>query len=257
MIEAEKLDQFRDKVISNLGLYSKEMIDELIISSALEPLLKYTINKLLVQDIDLSGSERSDALSVFLKSKSIDSKEDLLKVCSESGQSIDRIYSQIYMNAKVEKYAVMEYGKLSETLFLENKLSLDRVVYSLLRISTEELARELFFRLEDEEINFAEAASQYSEGPERNTGGRVGPISPAKAHPNIAKYLISAEEGNLIDPFQADKYWVILRVESRTAAIYDDDMKSELSMHLYSKKSEALVRYMIKYLDAETFSGAS
>lgn len=257
MTNGDEIDELKSEVINSLNSYPKEIIDELIDSSVFDALLRYKINKFAVESIDLSDSERSDAVSCFLKTKSFDSDERLREVCSESGQSIDRVYSRIYMNAKLEKHVVMQYGKSSESLFLENKLSLDKVVYSLLRVSSEELARELFFRLEDAEINFAEIAAQYSEGPERNTGGRVGPISPSKAHPNVAKYLISAEEGHLIDPFKADKYWIILRVESRTTAVYDDAMKTELSMHLHRKKSEALVRSLLKHFDAEAFSGAS
>ena len=257
MNNGDKFEEISDKVVNRLSSYSREIMDELIYSSALDTLLRYTIDKFMVQDIDLSERESSDALSGFLRSKSVDSEEELCQVFSESGQSIERAYSQVYMNAKLQKYAAIEYAKISETLFLENKLSLDKVVYSLLRLSSEELARELFFRLEDGEINFAEIAAQYSEGPERNTGGRVGPISPAKAHPDVAKYLISSEEGHITDPFKADKYWVILRVESRTTAIYDDAMKTQLSMHLYRKKREALVRYLLKHFDTEDFSGSS
>ena len=251
MPSEDDLTRAKNMTINSLKLYSKEAIADLVDSSAITQLLYYLASKHIVDNLELSESERAQAISTYLKSKSISTEDDLLKSCAESGTSSERIYANIYMTAKIEKYALQNYGKLSETLFLENKLSLDRVVYSLVRVSSEDLARELFFRLEDDEISLPQAAAQYSQGPERNTAGRVGPISPAKAHPNLSKYLISAEEGQLVGPFHADKYWVILQVESRVQAVYDDLKKKELSMHLYKKQVGDLVRQVLQYISTE------
>ena len=51
---SDKFEEMSDKVVNSLSSYSKEIIDELIHSSALEILLRYTIDKIIVQDIDLS-----------------------------------------------------------------------------------------------------------------------------------------------------------------------------------------------------------
>ena len=46
----------------------------------------------------------------------------------------------------------------------------------LLRVKNEPLARELHLRIKEGEASFEEIAGEFSEGPERQQGGRLGPV---------------------------------------------------------------------------------
>ena len=63
---------------------------------------------------------------------------------------------------------------LVEEQFLR-KNDLDTVIYSLLRVKSPGLARELWISLSEGEVTFAELASRFSDGPEAQTKGVIGP----------------------------------------------------------------------------------
>ena len=88
MTNGDEIDELKSEVINSLNSYPKEIIDELIDSSVFDALLRYKINKFAVESIDLSDSERSDAVSCFLKTKSFDSDRDSAKFVLNRGNQL-------------------------------------------------------------------------------------------------------------------------------------------------------------------------
>ena len=97
--------------------------------------------------------------------------------------------------------------------FLETKLDLDQISYSLIRISDGDLAFELHQRLLEGEASFEDLASQYSEGPEKTSSGRIGPVSLNQAHTAVVDKLRSSAAGQLWPPFFLEDIWLILRLD--------------------------------------------
>ena len=89
----------------------------------------------------------------------------------------------------------------------------DQVVYSLIRVSDGNLAFELHQRLLEGEADFTTLASSYSEGSERSSGGRYGPVPFNQAHATVVEKLRGCQEGELLEPFFLEDIWVILRLD--------------------------------------------
>ena len=85
----------------------------------------------------------------------------------------------------------------SEALFLRYKDRLDRVLYSILRVSEQNLAYHLYYSIDSGEISFGEAATKYSEGPESKTQGILGPCDLTVPHPDVSSRLRTAEPKKL------------------------------------------------------------
>lgn len=68
------------------------------------------------------------------------------------------------------------WGSELQTIFLKRKPELDQVTYSLLRLRNGELASELYLQIKEGEASFADLAQEFSEGPEKQAGGLVGPM---------------------------------------------------------------------------------
>ena len=62
------------------------------------------------------------------------------------------------------------------------------------------LRRSLFLRIDGSESDFGDLAAQYSEGPERNTKGIIGPVPMTQAHPAVAELLRTSKPGVLLHP---------------------------------------------------------
>lgn len=111
--------------------------------------------------------------------------------------------------------------RLVRARFLEVKDNLDQVIYSLFRSKEPGLTDELYLRIKEEGGGFADLA-HYSDGPESKTQGIIGPCPISKAHPEIATRLKSLQIGQLKPPFLFKHWSVLLRVEERLPARYQD-----------------------------------
>jgi nucleoside-diphosphate-sugar epimerase len=78
------------------------------------------------------------------------------------------------------------------------------------------------------EATFAALASEFSEGPERETGGLLGPIPLNQLHPGMAKLLQVSRPGQLWPPRALQGWAMIVRLELLQGAIFDPAMQQRL-----------------------------
>jgi PPIC-type PPIASE domain len=134
---------------------------------------------------------------------------------------------------RIEQFKQRTWGNQVASQFMANKSQHDQVVYSVLRLDRFDMAQELFFRLKAQEQDFAAAVRQYSQGPEAATGGLIGPIPLSQPHPQIGSKLKSATIGQVIPPFQLDKWIILLRLEQIIPAEFDAAARQALLDRLY------------------------
>jgi parvulin-like peptidyl-prolyl isomerase len=113
-------------------------------------------------------------------------------------------------------------------VFLKHRAMLDRVVYRLICVTDEALARELYFRIKNGEAAFEEVASQFSTGTEAQHGGRIGPVPFGSVHPDLYEILHSAALGELLTPRKIAQFHLILRLEQKIPAQLDAALHSRL-----------------------------
>ena len=135
---------------------------------------------------------------------------------------------------RIEKFQQATWGNRLESYFRQRKQQLDQVIYSLIRVRDADLARELYFRLLEDEQPFAELARQYSEGTETSTGGLIGPVPLSSPHPKLAQILTINEPGQLSPPTRVGEWWIIVRLEKLLPAKLDEPMKQKLLNELFS-----------------------
>ena len=116
--------------------------------------------------------------------------------------------------------------------YLDRKSQLDQVSYSLLRVKDQHLANELHLRIKEGEASFEEIASDYSEGPERQQGGRLGPVPLSQPHPMLAKLLQVSTPGQLWPPKQLEDWWIVVRLEELHCTELTDSLKQRLLFEL-------------------------
>ena len=116
--------------------------------------------------------------------------------------------------------------------YLQRKSQLDKVTYSLLRVKDQHLANELHLRIKEEEASFEEVASKYSEGSERQQGGRLGPVPLSQPHPMLAKLLQVSTPGQLWPPKQLENWWIVVRLEELHCTELTDSLKQRLLFEL-------------------------
>ena len=120
-----------------------------------------------------------------------------------------------------------------EEHFSRTKRERDRIIYSLLRCRTLPRLEELALSIREGDLDFAAAAIRFSEGPESAQGGRIGPISPDSAHPELKRRLDQANEGDLIGPFHVGDMHVLLRLDKRITTRLTEGLQTKILKELY------------------------
>lgn len=129
---------------------------------------------------------------------------------------------------RVEKYKRLTWGPKLESYFLSRKDKLDKVIYSLIRTQDIGIAQELYFRILEGEQSFAELARTYSQGPEAQTDGLIGPVELSVPHPTLAQILTLSQPGQLSPPTRVGEWLVLVRLERFIPAQLDESMRRRL-----------------------------
>jgi parvulin-like peptidyl-prolyl isomerase len=186
-----------------------------------------------IENISCSEEEKRKALEQFLAQNQLTTPETQEAWLKERGLTIEELEEIAVMPLAVEKFKQAKWSNKVERYFLTRKSSLDRVVYSLIRTKNYNLARELYYRVLEGEQSFAEVASQYSEGPEAQTGGQLGPVALSQPHPAISKILSVSQPGQLWAPRGLAEWTVIIRLEKFIPAQLDDQMRQALINEMF------------------------
>ena len=114
----------------------------------------------------------------------------------------------------LKAFARQRFGPGIEESFLASRGGRDEIVYSLLRVKNNGLARELYLRLVEGELTFPDAARQYGEGPEARHQGVIGPLRLDRLQPpELADSLRSLQPGEISRPLKLGVWHLILRLE--------------------------------------------
>ncbi len=223
-IQVGKLTITANQIIPLLAQYQMlpHLIRELTIDEAIKDI-----------DINLTHEEKTLAQQHFYKQHQINSDADLQLWMARVGVNSQQLETIITRPLKIEKFKLITWGSKFENYFVKRKSQLDRVIYSLLRSPSPEIAQELYFRIQAGEATFTELAKEYSQGPEAQTGGLVGPVELGSLHPNLAQMLLISKPGQLWHPTKLENWFLIIRLEKFIPAQLDKAMEGRLLNELF------------------------
>lgn len=209
-----------------------QVLQELRQHNLLRPLIERRVLAGALASVAIPEEMSQTALAQYCRQNGLESEAALQRHLAQQGLSAENLRWQVELPLRLQRHAEECYRHKAEAHFLSRKNQLDRVVYSLLRVRDGFLARELYLRLEAEEASFAELAAAHSEGPEQQTRGIVGPVPLTQAHPLLSERLRTTQAGTLMEPFQIAEWWLVVRLESYTPAVFDDAMAQQMSREL-------------------------
>ena len=181
-----------------------------------------------IASIDCTAEESTNACQQFYAQNQITNDEERLAWLSRYGMSQAQLESLATRELRIEKFKQMTWGPKLESYFLSRKTQLDRVIYSLIRTQDVGIAQELYFRILEGEQSFAELARAYSQGPEAQTDGLIGPVELSVPHPTLAQLLSLSQPGQLNPPTRVGEWLVLVRLEKFIPAQMDDGMRRRL-----------------------------
>jgi parvulin-like peptidyl-prolyl isomerase len=169
--------------------------------------------------------------------------------------TIVQMQQQVRRTICLEKFKQEQWQSRLESHFLTCKPQFDQVVYSLLRMQDASMAQEVFFRIQSGEQSFTDAAQEFGQGAEAQTGGLIGPVPIAQPHPILANRLKSAPPGQVLPPIKLGEWAVILRLEKLIPAQFDEDIQQRLLEDLFQtwlqKSVQELLAKFTELFDAQ------
>jgi len=228
------MDVLEKDIEEKLNNLSDEFIILLRKNGLLNQFLKNFITNLICSKVDLKMNF-DELNNEFCKKNNLMDEKDLAKFLSLKGINKEDHKKNLENSEKIKLIALQEFSKNAETEFINSKIILDQYTYSLITLEDSDLAYELYLQIESEEAEFTTLARKYSSEGNTNKMGIIGPQSIGNVHPVLKEKLLNAKKGELLNPFQVDKWWVILRLEEKIEAKLDDFVRSRITLSLFDK----------------------
>ena len=233
-------------VLSRFQDNQTNTIDLLRRTDQLRPLVRRLLIEESTQELNPREENLKQALSNHCQQQQLKSEGALNHWLSERCLSKDELLKQLSLPIKLSKLALDSYSAKAEARFLQRKEELDQATYSLLRVKDSGIAHELYLQLEAGETSFEKLATNYSEGPEQRSGGRVGPAPISRAHPQLQQLLRTAPIGVVLEPIAIEQWWVVARLEERMEASFDDAMQQRMASELLEQWITTETNHLVK-----------
>jgi hypothetical protein len=183
--------------------------------------------------IELSAEEERALIQQYLEGESVRSDTEMTQWLEKKRLSFADLRYFATKTERLRRWQQLRYGEDAEIRFLERKLQLDNVVYSMLRVKDQALAEELYQSIKEGDADFPLLAERYSEGIEKNSRGQIGPVSRAAGHPDLAAKLRISSPGQLWPPFLVVDVWIVLRFERLIPAQLNEETRGRMIEELF------------------------
>lgn len=219
--------------IGNRTITSAEIIPLLAGYQMLPQLLREIIIDQAIAPIACTPEEKASAFEQFYKKNQLTTEAERRATLERYSITPEQLEAWVTRELRILKFKQATWGHRLKFHFLHYKSKLDKVIYSLIRTQDPDVAQELYFRIQAGEQSFAELAREYSQGPEAQKGGVLGPVELRIPHPALAKMLSISQPGQMWPPTRLGEWFVIVRLEKFIPAQLDDSMCQQLLQELF------------------------
>ena len=236
-----------------IDILNQDVVNLLERNNLLTPLVIGELRSSIINKVHLDETAKENAKQFFMQERKFANEEQFNNWLNKNSLVEEEFLSKLYEPIKIQKYSLDNFSNQIHSHFLSRKSNLDQVTYSLIRVQDPYLAHEIYQRLESNEDNFANLATQYSEGTEKTTMGIVGPIPISMIDPEIADVLKKSKTGELNQPFRVNGMWFIVRLGRLIEAILDPVMEARMSLELFDLAIQDESKSIIKNLKQRIF----
>ena len=212
--------------------FSSPSFDQLRKGNLLRIYIKELVVNEITKNISIEKKQLENAKSNFYKEKNIRDSSQLNEFLLINGINEKDLDYQISLPLKIEKLSKNVLEVKIENHFLKRKDELDLYKYNAIRVKDSDLAHEIYFQLENGESNFFELSRKYSLDKKIFPEGIVGPKNSVGLHPLIREKLRNYDIGNLIQPFQIDNWWLIIKLLKKKQASLDKNTSKQMALEL-------------------------
>jgi parvulin-like peptidyl-prolyl isomerase len=184
--------------------------------------------------ITVEIAELQETANKFRATKQLELETDTWLWLQKQGMSLDdfeEMFRVTILSAKVSQHL---FADQVESYFANNYLNYAGVVMYEIVLDDEDLARELFFSLQEGELNFHTVAREYIQDKElRRVGGYRGLLRRSDLQPEISSAVFAAKPDRILKPIVTAKGVHLILVEEIVQPELDDALRKEIISDLF------------------------
>ena len=217
-------------------------------SNVLENLVKELLITQLIENIRIEDEKSNEFLNEFIKNNRLEGDNKFEEFLIQNNLSKNVLHTKLIRSNKIKKFFLENFKSAAKEFFIKNKSSYDKVTYSLIRNSNFQLSKELYLQIEGKEENIYDLAAKYSEGDEKFSKGIIGPIPISQSHDIIRQKISICKEGELLEPFKIDNWWIIFKLEKLFQTAFSEQIELNLCRDLFEKSVLKTSMFIIKQI---------
>ena len=248
--------EMKDSTIDFLGISIEP--GEIIEFLKQEMLLKGICQKILYQRIrEQAAQERGITVTPeeiqtegdsIRYGKRLEKASDTMTWLEDQMVTVDEWEKGIRVRLLANKLYEHLFDKEVEKYFAQNRLDFDQFILYQIAVPYEQLAQEIFYQIEEEEISFYEAAHLYDiDEKRRYLCGYEGKVYRWGFPPDIAASVFSAPIGEVIGPLKTEQGYHLFMVEEFIPAELTPQRRQEIINRLSKEWLEGEFNYMLHH----------
>ena len=188
------------------------------------------------EDLNVNATFIQQAMIDFRLQRKLEDQQKFQEWLQQNRINYNALEAQIENSFKLKQLKDLITSEKIEGYFNERKAGLDYVILSRIVVADKELADALHRKMTEEGSKFEDLAKEYSVTNDKNFNGIMGAVSVSSLPEELKNVVTTANPGDILGPFQTDKFWSIFRLEQlQNASLDNPEIKKKLESELFER----------------------
>lgn len=225
---------------TTMHISSDELIQQIKLSCQLPTAIAGIVNRKMIEStaastgITIESDELQQAADVFRLTNQLLRADDTQLWLEEHHLTVDEFEDIVRLSALSSKLASHLFADRVEPFFVEHQLDYAQVVMYEVTLDDADLAMELFYAIQENEVSFHEVAHHYIQDVEtRRCGGYRGVLQRTDLKPEISAAVFAAKPPQLLKPIVTAKGAHLILVEEIIRPTLDKSLYQKILSDLF------------------------
>lgn len=237
---------------SGISIQPEEIIDVLKQETLFKSVCQKVVHRKVIaqaaieKGITVTSEEIQAEADNIRYTKRLEKASDTLAWLKEQMIAPDEWEEGIAAQLLAKKLANHLFDKEAEKYFAQTRLDFDQLILYQIVVPYEQLAQEIFYQIEEEELSFYEAAHYYDIDEDRRYRcGYEGRVSRWNIEPEVAAAVFGASVGEVVGPLKTDLGYHLFLVKKIIQAELTPERRQEIIDKLFYEWLASESNYMI------------
>ncbi|ACK66683.1 PpiC-type peptidyl-prolyl cis-trans isomerase [Rippkaea orientalis PCC 8801] len=226
----------------SIAITDEEILKQVKLSGKIPEIIEGIINRQIITEeatnlgIKVETEELQQAADQFRLSKNLHSANDTHQWLEKNQLSVDDFEEMLYCTILSGKLANHLFNDQIEAYFYQNQLNYAEVVMYEVILDNEDLAMELYYAIDEEEMSFWDVAHHYIQDQElRRKGGYLETVKRQDLKPEISAAVFAATPPELLKPIMTSQGVHLVFVEEIIQPVLNEKKRYQILADLFSQ----------------------